>query len=322
MLDVSNTTVPTQFLLHHEYGAPLVSGHANWMPVSLRVPLNESSATSTAHCVEFQTGPGSSAPVAVKPCMLGWDASATGSQLFVYDIASSQISPYWPSLWNNTNGSSMPSSASPTPLASPNGVQTRSSASNMAPANLHFNPSSTPKAVTFANTRLGSSDVDDDNDDDDDVASGGSVDESGVVTTNSGSRTGSTPSDMQFEGLLATDDTPPSTSAGEVGADTSSGSSSPHNPAVLAAADDTAPSSVPSTVPTPADPTAPCSDGDVTCIGDQFAECAGAAWVLTTCGPGTVCRIVPEWGTPGAGVVPTCDTPEDAALRNGDSEGS
>jgi hypothetical protein len=307
MLDVSNTTVPTPFLLHQENCVPPVSGHPNWTPVSLRVPLNASSATSPAYCAEFQTGPGSSAPVVVKPCVQGWDASATGSQLFVYDTVTSQISPYWSSLLNNTSGSSPSSSTSPAPSGASNGVHSRSSTSNMAPASLHFTPSPPPSSATRAVTSASTQPDEGDADNDDASVSDGSVDEDGADTNSNSSGTSPTPSDMQFENLLANDDTDPSD--GVPGTDTSSDPSSPPTAAV--------PASVPSTVPTPADPTAPCSDGDVTCIGGQFAECASAAWVLTTCGPGTVCRIVPEWDSPGSGMIPTCDTPEDAALRNG-----
>ena len=317
MLNVSNTAVPTQFLLHREDDAPPVSDHPNWTPVSLRVPLNASSAaTSPVYCAEFQTGPGSSAPVVVRPCVQGWDASTTGSQLFVYDIVSRLISPYWPSLLNNTNDSSTPSF---TPPADSNGAHSRINIgpSNMARANLHFTPSSpspstTSETVTFANTPPDEGDPEFE-DDDDDLA----IDDSGDESTIDGSsNTGDTPSGLD---LLANDGIDPNANTG----DTNSSPSSPHPPTVLAAPTDTnpAPTSVPSTVPVPTDPTAPCSNGDVTCIGDQFAECAGEVWVLTTCGPGTVCRIVSsEWGNPGIGTIPACDlpVPEDAVLRNGE----
>ena len=283
MLDVSNTAVPTHFLLHQEYCVPPLSGHPNYTPVSLRVPLNTSSATPSVHCAEFQAGPGSPAPVVVKPCVQGWDASASGSQLFVFDTVTRQISPYWSSLLNNTDGSSPSSSTLPAPSAS-NGMSSRSGNSNMAPATLLFSPTSLASATTVAFTSPGLDEGDTDS-------------------------VGSTPSNMQIEKLLATDDA--GSGAGVAEANTNSEPPSPPpNPA-------SAPAPAPSTVPTPDDPTAPCSEGDVTCIGDQFAECASAAWVLTTCGPGTVCRIVPEWGSSGTGVIPTCDTPEDAALRNG-----
>ena len=54
-------------------------------------------------------------------------------------------------------------------------------------------------------------------------------------------------------------------------------------------------------------------EGLTACIADQFAQCTNGAWVLTTCSPGTVCRVLPMWLVVGTSV--TCDDAGDASYR-------
>ncbi|KAL4067875.1 hypothetical protein V8B97DRAFT_1398629 [Scleroderma yunnanense] len=57
----------------------------------------------------------------------------------------------------------------------------------------------------------------------------------------------------------------------------------------------------------------PCSDGDIACIGGQFASCWGGSYHVYGCPSGWTCAAIPnEWSS---GTTTTCDTPDDIAWR-------
>jgi len=57
----------------------------------------------------------------------------------------------------------------------------------------------------------------------------------------------------------------------------------------------------------------PCDDGDIACIGGQFATCWDGSYHLATCPGDTTCAAIPnEWSS---GTTTTCDTPDNIAWR-------
>jgi len=60
-------------------------------------------------------------------------------------------------------------------------------------------------------------------------------------------------------------------------------------------------------------PDSPCTDGENTCINDQFAQCANGKFVLTPCGGGLKCVTLPLVNSKGTST--TCDTEADAIQR-------
>ncbi|KAF8324080.1 hypothetical protein DL93DRAFT_95837 [Clavulina sp. PMI_390] len=389
-LDVSNTTVPTTFLLHPEPSAPngALAGHPDWMAISLRIPVptipaptvpgSSSNASSTStnttftYCAEFQSaapktasgsGSGPATPVVVKPCVPApsWDTSTTSSQLFVYDIVTGQISPFWASLINSTSANTTslaePTTASGNTTSSSivaryaggSNVDPRQSGNNdestqsstpagLVPALLIFNKlpgspnishvSIVPPDISgpgVVDVRVGDNDSESDGDGDDDsdeddmstldlttTTTNADIDPqpSPSATTNNininyyydtspnenTSFNNTHNSNTTFEDFLAADGTDdPSES------DPSADPSSPVDSSSTTAFD--------------SDPSASCTTGAATCIGDQFALCANNAWVLQDCGPGTICRVVPVWGSSSGETVPVCDTEEDSAMR-------
>lgn len=105
-LDVSNTTSPTQFLLHPQAGAPSIPGQPDDTPVSLRVSINNTKTGSAEdYCAEFESRTNTQSPIVVNPCSPDWDITSSSSQLFVYNTVTSGISPFWPSLFQNLTSS-------------------------------------------------------------------------------------------------------------------------------------------------------------------------------------------------------------------------
>lgn len=322
VLDVSNNTTPTMFLLHPEDSAPIVPDHPDWTPVSLRVPLNSSSSPNETYCAEFISQAGSRSPVIVKPCMPNWDISANGSQLFVYDTTTSQLSPFWTSLMNGTANSATSAAMGPTSFAAtppPDFEPSSNDGSNLMPATLLFRPNSPSAAsshVTFTSnpptdaagsnkvptmpSTAGSQDdendvADDDKDNDDDGGDGMKEDDQ-----------------EKYDKPVKLD--PPASAAPPASPLTTLDDDPPAPdppPVDDPAAADRTPAPAPADSP---DPSAPCTNDDNACIGDQFAQCADNVWVLTTCSPGTVCRVVGLWQT--SGTIALCDTPDDADFRN------
>ncbi|KAJ7630462.1 hypothetical protein FB45DRAFT_1027684 [Roridomyces roridus] len=60
-------------------------------------------------------------------------------------------------------------------------------------------------------------------------------------------------------------------------------------------------------------PTSQCTEGEDACVNGQFAQCANGKFVLTACGPGTVCAALPLVNSAGTSV--TCDTQADVDAR-------
>ncbi|KAG6332365.1 hypothetical protein ID866_6721 [Astraeus odoratus] len=57
----------------------------------------------------------------------------------------------------------------------------------------------------------------------------------------------------------------------------------------------------------------PCNDGDIACIGDQFASCWDSSYHLYSCPGDWTCAAIPnEWSS---GTTTTCDSPDDIAWR-------
>jgi hypothetical protein len=128
MLDVANTSAPTQFFLHPEDNAPFIPGQPDSTPVSLHVNINNTeTGIPEDYCADFESGiAASQSPIRVKPCSPHWDISSNSSQLFLYDTVTSTLSPFWPSfLQNLTSSGSGPGNSSAakelasTPLQAP-----------------------------------------------------------------------------------------------------------------------------------------------------------------------------------------------------------
>ena len=57
----------------------------------------------------------------------------------------------------------------------------------------------------------------------------------------------------------------------------------------------------------------PCSDGDIACIGGEFATCWDGSYHLASCPGDSTCAAIPnEWSS---GTTTTCDTPDNIAWR-------
>ena len=57
----------------------------------------------------------------------------------------------------------------------------------------------------------------------------------------------------------------------------------------------------------------PCNDGDVACIGGQFASCWDGSYHLYSCPGDWACAAIPnEWSS---GTTTICDSPDDIAWR-------
>ncbi|KIO25715.1 hypothetical protein M407DRAFT_75360, partial [Tulasnella calospora MUT 4182] len=56
-----------------------------------------------------------------------------------------------------------------------------------------------------------------------------------------------------------------------------------------------------------------CTNYDIGCIGDAFAQCVWGTWVATKCPVGTVCAALPNVGAPGTSIA--CTTPADRDMR-------